>query len=312
MKIVGRQAVSFLLFLWIFSTISFLLINLAPGDPASTILRTEDVAVTQEQLNEVREDLGMNDSIVEQYTAWLGSFILLDWGTSYITQEPALAMIIRAMPGTLYMSAGAFLVALLIAVPTGVAAALARGSWVDKSARMLAVTGASVPNFLIGLILIQLFAVQLGWLPAIGAGTWWHLLLPSLTLGLGMASFYIRLIRSSFLEALEEPSLRAISARGISERKLRWKYTFRAALVPVISVLGVSISSLIGGTVVIEVVFGYPGAGSLIVDSITRRDIPVIQGYTVLMAAAVSLIQLSSDLLLRWIAPGHGTDRRMF
>lgn len=312
MKIIGRQAVSFLLFLWIFSTISFLLINLAPGDPASTILRAEDVAVTQQQLNEVRQELGMNDSIFKQYTAWLGSFLLLDWGTSYVTQESAFMMIMRALPATIYISAGAFLTAAVIAVPIGTAAALYRGSWIDKSARLLAVTGASVPSFLIGLVLIQLFAVQLGWLPAIGAGTWWHLLLPSLTLGIGMASFYIRLIRSSFLEALEEPSLRAVAARGISEQKLRWKYTFRAALVPVISVLGVSISSLIGGTVVIEVVFGYPGAGSLIVDSITRRDIPVIQGYTVLMAAAVSLIQLSSDLLLRRIAPNRGTEGRVF
>ncbi|MFB4162326.1 nickel ABC transporter permease [Alteribacillus sp. JSM 102045] len=305
MKAASRRIISFLLFVWIFSTISFLLISLSPGDPATTILRAEDVTVTEEQLEQVREELGLNKPVWRQYVQWLVSFLLLDWGESYVTQEPALEMLLQAFPATLYLSAGAFIVAMGVAVPLGVFSAIHRGTWVDSGARLLSVSGASVPNFLLGLFFIQLFAVQLGWFPSMGSGTWGHIVLPSLTLGIGMSSFYIRLIRSSFLESMAEPSLIAVSLRGVSKRRIRWGYIFRAALVPVFSVLGVSISSLIGGTVVIEVVFGFPGVGSLIVDSITRRDIPVIQCYTILMVAGVTFIQLISDVMLRLLGPGH-------
>lgn len=302
-RILFRRFIEVVIFVLVITFISFLFVRLAPGDPVLSILQVDDVSITNEQVNELREELGFNDPLFVQYGDWFADFIQLDFGNSYITNQPVMEMIMGGLPATLELTVGALLVMLGIAIPLGSFAALYRGSWIDQFSRTVSLLGAAIPSFWLGLLLIDLFAVRWGALPTMGRDGFRSLILPSVTLGLAITSVYVRLLRSSLIDSLSQDFIRAARSRGILEIRIFFVHAFRYSLPPVITVFGVSLGSLIGGVVVIEVIFAYPGIGKMVVDSIRSRDYPVIQGYLLIMAIIVFMVNSAVDLSYRYLNP---------
>lgn len=302
-QILGRRFIEVVIFVLAVSFISFLFVRLAPGDPVLTILKVDDVSVTKEQVEALREELGFNDPLPVQYGRWLADFVQFDFGHSYITKQPVMEMILGGLPATIELTIGALIVMLCAAVPLGSLGALYPGSWIDRFSRGVSLLGAAIPSFWLALIFIELFAVRLGVLPPMGRDGLLSAVLPCLTLGLAVTSVYVRLLRASLLESLSHEFVRAARSRGLTEWRIFFAHAFRCSLPPVITVFGVSLGSLIGGVVVIEVIFAYPGIGKLVVDSIRSRDYPVIQGYILVMAIIVFVVNSAVDLSYRLLNP---------
>ncbi|MBD7969759.1 nickel ABC transporter permease [Paenibacillus gallinarum] len=302
-RILTRKFLEVLFFMLFITFISFLFIRLAPGDPVLTILNVDELSVSQEQVETLREEMGFNDPLLVQYGMWLLQFIQLDFGQSYTTGQPVMDVILRGLPATLELATGALLVMLFVSIPLGSLSALYKDSWIDQVSRTLSILGAAIPSFWLGLIFIDLFSVRLNWLPTMGRDGWATLILPSLTLGLAISSVYVRLLRSSLLDSLGQEFIRAARSRGLSEYRIFLVHALRHSLPPVITFFGVSLGSLIGGVVVIEVLFAYPGTGKLIVDAIRQRDYPLIQGYILMMAVIVFVVNTCVDLSYRYLNP---------
>lgn len=302
-RILGRRFIEVVLFLLVITFISFLFVRLAPGDPVLSMLRVDDVSVTNDQVEALREQLGFHDPLLVQYGRWLADFARLDFGNSYITDQPVMAMILRGLPATLELSFGALVVMLSVAIPLGSLAALYRGSWMDQVSRGVSLLGAAIPSFWLALLFIDLFAVRWAIFPPMGRDGIISAVLPSITLGLAITSVYVRLLRSSLLDSLSHEFIRAARSRGLSEMRIFFAHAFRHSLPPVITVFGISLGSLIGGVVVIEVIFAYPGIGKMVVDSIRSRDYPVIQGFMVVMAIIVFFVNSAVDLSYRYVNP---------
>ncbi len=297
------RASEVMVFLLVVTFVSFLFARLAPGDPVMSILRVDDVSVTTAQVETLREELGFNEPLLVQYGNWFMDFVKLDFGKSYLTNQPVLEMLLSGLPATLELTVGALMVMLFIAVPLGSLAAIYRNSWIDQVSRWISLFGAAVPSFWLGLLLIDLFGVRLNVLPTMGRDGFVSILLPSVTLGLAITSVYVRLLRSSLIDALSNDYIKAARSRGISGVQIFFFHALRAALPPVITVFGVSLGSLIGGVVVIEVIFAYPGIGKMVVEAIRARDYPVIQGYLFLMAVIVFIVNSLVDISYRYLNP---------
>ncbi|CAM4356449.1 MAG: ABC transporter permease [Paenibacillus macerans] len=302
-QILVRKFLEVLLFLLFITFVSFLFIRLAPGDPVLTILNVDELSVSQAQVETLREEMGFNEPLLVQYGRWLLKFIQLDFGNSYMTGQPVMDVIFMGLPATLELAVGALIVMLMVSVPLGSLSALYRNSWIDHVGRILSILGAAVPSFWLGLLFIDLFGVRLNWLPTMGRDGLLTWVLPSLTLGLAISSVYVRLLRSSLLDSLSQEFIRAARARGLSERRIFLVHAFRHSLPPVITFFGVSLGSLIGGVLVIEVLFAYPGIGKLVVDAIRGRDYPLIQGYILMMAVIVFIVNTCVDLSYRYLNP---------
>lgn len=303
LRILLKRSIEAAVFLLLVTFVSFLFARLAPGDPVLSILRVDDVSVTAAQVEALREDMGFNESLLVQYGEWFLDFVRLDFGTSYLTGQPVLEMLLSGLPATLELTVGALLVMIFIALPLGSLAALYRGSWIDQLSRWFSLVGAAVPSFWLGLLLIDLFGVRLKWLPTMGRDGVVSMVLPSVTLGLAITSVYVRLLRSSLIDSLSNDYVKAARSRGISEIRIFFTHALRAALPPVITVFGVSLGSLIGGAVVIEVIFAYPGIGKMVVEAIRSRDYPVIQGYLFIMAIIVFAVNSLVDISYRYLNP---------
>ncbi|AYA76104.1 nickel ABC transporter permease subunit NikB [Bacillus sp. Y1] len=302
-QIITRKFFEVLVFVLFITFVSFLFVRMAPGDPVLTILNVDELSVSQEQVEELREDMGFNKPLLVQYGLWLMNFIQFDFGLSYATGQPVLDMILMGLPATIELSVGALFVMLLVSIPLGSLSALYRNSWIDQISRVLSILGAAIPSFWLGLIFIDLFGARLNILPTMGRDGLISLILPSLTLGLAISSVYVRLLRSSLLDSLSQEFIRAARARGLSETRIFFAHAFRHSLPPVITVFGVSLGSLIGGVVVIEVLFAYPGIGKMVVDAIRQRDYPLIQGYILIMAIIVFLVNTCVDISYRYLNP---------
>ncbi|WP_066050813.1 nickel ABC transporter permease [Robertmurraya korlensis] len=302
-RIVTRKFFEVVVFVLFITFVSFLFVRMAPGDPVLTILNVDELSVSQEQVEALREDMGFNKPILVQYGLWLMNFIQFDFGLSYATGQPVLDMILMGLPATIELSVGALVVMLLVSIPLGSLSALYRNSWIDQISRVLSILGAAIPSFWLGLIFIDLFGARLNILPTMGRDGLISLILPSLTLGLAISSVYVRLLRSSLLDSLSQEFIRAARARGLSETRIFFAHAFRHSLPPVITVFGVSLGSLIGGVVVIEVLFSYPGIGKMVVDAIRQRDYPLIQGYILIMAIVVFLVNTCVDISYRYLNP---------
>ncbi|SFE60529.1 peptide/nickel transport system permease protein [Paenibacillus algorifonticola] len=296
MSIVWKRGVELVLFILLLSFVSFVFVKLAPGDAVKQMLRSDDVAVTSSEIERQREELGLNEPVFIQYGHWLAKLVRLDLGHSYMTNRPVSEELLGKMPATLLLTGSSLLILLLIALPLGALSALYPNRVIDRASRLLAVMGTSIPSFWLGLLFIEGLSVRAGLFPSMGTGTLAHLVLPSLTLGLTMSAVYVRLIRSSLMDSLTQDFIRGARSRGIGSGKILLLHAFRHALTPVLTMFGVSVGSLLGGTVVIEVLFAYPGMGKFIVDAIQSRDYPVIQGYMVVMGIVVTLIHLLVDL----------------
>ncbi|ANU15652.1 nickel ABC transporter permease subunit NikB [Planococcus maritimus] len=302
-RIITRRLVEVAVFLLLITFVSFLFARMAPGDPVLSILRVDDLSVSADQVEQLREDMGFNEPLLVQYGEWLADFVRLDFGNSYISNQPVMDMLRGGVPATLELTLGGLFVMVLVALPLGSLSALHRGSWIDQVSRGVSLIGAAIPSFWLGLILIDLFGVRLGWLPTMGRDGLHSAVLPSITLGLAMSSVYVRLLRSSLIDALNQENIRAARARGIPEPRIFFSHVLRASLPPVITVFGVSLGSLIGGVVVIEVIFAYPGIGKMVVDAIRSRDYPMIQGYIFVMAMLVFALNSLVDLCYRYLNP---------
>ncbi|MFT9369628.1 nickel ABC transporter permease [Paenibacillus polymyxa] len=300
---IAKKFLTLILFFLILSFVSFCLLKLVPGDPVRSILRVDDVAVSNQQIADMRSQLGLDQPLPVQYGKWLVQLLQLDFGQSYLTHRPVLTEFIEKLPYTLLLTGGSLFIMLLIALPLGTMSALYRNRWIDSVSRVFALIGSSIPSFWLGLLFIEWFAVKLRILPSMGDGTVFHLVLPSLTLGLAMAAVYVRMIRASLIESSGQDFIKAAQARGISPVRIFFRHMFRHSLIPLITVFSESIGSLLGGTVVIEVLFAYPGLGKWIVDAIAARDYPIIQGYTIFMAIFIICLNILVELSYRWVNP---------
>lgn len=294
--------------LMIVAVLVFLLTRLASGDPMALMLGDQ---ATVEDVAKARMQYGLDKPLPTQFALWVGELMQGNLGQSIFLQRPvAQALLERAEP-TLFLALFAVTVAAAIGVPCGMVAAIWRGSLADQLLSGLAMLGASIPSFWMGLILIQFFAVHLGWFPASGYGDpgmglgarLYHLVLPAAVLGLLNSALIIRFTRASMLDILGEDFVRTARAKGLPERVVMFKHVLRNALVPIITVLGLTVALMIGGTVVTETVFNLPGVGNLVVRAVLRRDYPVIQGTLLVIAGIYVFINLLIDLLYTLVDP---------
>lgn len=301
--------------LLIVGIVVFTLMHLTPGDPASVMLGRE---ATQEQKDALRQRLGLDEPIPVQFFSWFKSALQLDFGDSLFIGKPVTqALLDRAEPTGL-LALYSLTLAVILAIPAGVIAAVRANSILDRLLMVVSISGVAIPSFFFGILLILLFAVVLGWLPSggyvdIGDNPLEHfkyMLLPTLTLGFSAAGLLARLVRSTMLDVLNEDYVRTAYSKGLEQRRVVVVHAFRNALIPVLTIIGVTFAGMLGGAVVIETVFNIPGMGRLLVQSVTRRDIPVVQGAVMTVAAIEVLVMLLVDLLYVYVDPRirYGTD----
>jgi peptide/nickel transport system permease protein len=294
--------------LLIVGVIVFTLMHLTPGDPAAVMLGPDS---TPEQKEALRERLGLNEPIWTQFTIWFTNALRLDFGDSLFIGKPVIeALKDRAEPTGL-LALYALIFSLIVAIPAGVIAAVRANSLLDRLLMVVSISGVAIPSFFFGILLILLFAVVLGWLPSGGyvnirddpVEHFKYMILPSITLGFAAAGLLARLVRSTMLDVLNEDYVRTAYSKGLAERRVVVVHAFRNALIPVLTIIGISFAGMLGGAVVIEQVFNIPGMGRLLVNSVVRRDIPVVQGAVMTVAAIEVLVMLLIDILYVFIDP---------
>lgn len=277
----------------------FVLVRLT-GDPVRLMLPDE---ASQEQIDQTRERLGLNKPVWEQYLSFMADAVRGDFGNSFRGGQPAMSLVLDRMPATLKLAGVAVAFAIIISLPTGIASARYKNSIIDLFGRLMALIGQAVPSFWLGIMLILLFSVRLQWFPAFGGDGIRALILPGFALGAYSAAIMSRLLRSSMLEVLGADYIRTARAKGITERGVLYRHALQNALRPYITILGLQVRVLLGGAVVIEAVFAYPGMGRLVLQSINNRDFPVVQAFVVLIVIVIVLTNLIVDLLYMVIDP---------
>lgn len=277
----------------------FVLIRLS-GDPVRLMLPLD---ATVEQEERLRSQLGLDQPILVQYGRFLAGVVQGDFGNSLRHREPALTLVVERMPASLLLTAAGLGTSVAIGVPLGVLAATRRGGAVDRGLTVLALAGQSMPSFWLGILLILALAVNLRLFPPSGAGTWKHLVLPGLTLGAYSAALVYRLTRSAMLEVLDKEFVRTARAKGLGPRVVIWRHAFRNAALPVVTIIGLQFNNLIGGAIITETVFAYPGMSLIAVQAIDNRDFPVVQAFVFVLALAVTLVNLVTDLAYSWLNP---------
>jgi peptide/nickel transport system permease protein len=299
------RRVLYLIPTWLGITLlAFVLFSLTPGDPAATyFIRKFDRTPNPRELEQVRERFGLDEPLAEQYVTWVANALQGDLGTSFTTGRPVAEELLERFPATLELAAAATLLAVAIAIPLGILAAVRRNSVLDQVTRAAATLAASVPSFWLALLLIIVFSVKLQLLPATGRHGLESLVLPALALGIGEAALVARLARSSLLEVLGEDYIATARAKGISERAVIVRHGLRNALTAVVTQVGLTFGFLLAYSAIIEVVFVWPGIGRLAVDAIFQRDLPVIQGFVVFAGTVFILINLAVDLLYLKLDP---------
>ena len=278
----------------------FLLVHLVPGDPVEVMLGESSQPADRQAL---RVALGLDKPLLIQFGNYLSGLAALDMGKSLHSHRPVTAMLAERFPATAELALAALFVALLIAVPLGAAAAVHRGSGYDHVAIGFATLGVSIPNFVLGPLLILLFSFTLGWLPVSGREMTGALVLPALTLGTGLAAILARMLRSTLLEVLTEDFIRTARAKGLPEWRVLIAHAFGNAMLPVITLLGLQLGTLLAGAVITEIVFSWPGLGSLTVEAIQRRDYPVLQGCVLVVSISYVLVNSFTDVVYGWLDP---------
>jgi len=293
------QRVLALLPVWLGITLlAFGLGRLAPGDPAYLIAAQQsDGPPPTALVEQIRSEYGLNDPWFVQYGRWVGQVLRGDLGVSYKSGEEILNAFLHRFPATLKLAVAGLLVGVCLALPLGILAAVRRGSFVDHLSRVIALIGTSLPGFWLAYLLILLFAVNLRLLPVSGSSTWRHMVLPVLVLGLGVAGSLMRLTRSSLLEILGQDFIRTAHAKGLGSLHVLYGHALKNALIPIVTVMGITLGHLLGGSIIVETIFAWPGIGKLLVDGIGNRDYPLIQSYVLFMGTFFILISLGVDLL---------------
>ena len=300
LRFLGRRLVLTIPVLLGVATLVFSLIHLIPGDPAQAMLGE---TASEEDVAALRTKLGLDRPLLEQYGAFLGGTIRGDLGTSLRTSQPVTEAILERLPATMELAAAAMLVSLGLSIPLGIIAAVKRGTFVDHAATTLSLLGVSIPNFWLGPLLAIVFAIELGWLPVSGRGTWAHLVLPAISLGAALAAILARMTRATLLEELREPYVYAARARGASRFRAVVRHAFRNSLIPVVTLVGLQFGAVLTGAVITETVFSWPGIGRLLIQSIGFRDYPLVQGCILLIAVTYVGVNLLTDLVYGVIDP---------
>jgi peptide/nickel transport system permease protein len=282
------------------ATLVFSLIHLVPGDPAQAMIGD---GASPQDVAELRKTLGLDQPLLTQYVTFLRNAIKGDLGKSFRTGQPVTTMIFERVPATAELAVAAMLIAILLAIPLGVVAAVWRGTAIDYSAMTFALAGVSIPNFWLGPLLAIVFAVELGWLPVSGRGTLAHLVLPAISLGLALAAILARMTRASLLDELGELYVRAARARGASTTSAITVHALRNSMVPLLTIVALQFGAVLTGAVITETIFAWPGIGRLLIQSIGFRDYPTVQGCILLIAVTYVSVNLLTDLMYGVLDP---------
>lgn len=291
-----RRVLQFIPVLLGLTFLAFLLIYLSPSDPVSVRMSAGGISVNPEIMESMRRSMGLDRPLLIQYGDWLWNILHGNMGKSYITDADVLDQILKALPYTLKMAGASLLLTLCISIPVGILTAAMQNSKFDYVVRVMAFVGNALPNFIIALCLMFIFSYRLGWIPVLATTKPIGLVLPALTLALVMSSRYIRQIRAAMLDELSKGYVVGLRSRGLSETTILYKNALKNIMVTVITLTGISLGSLLGGTVIVETVFTWPGLGSLIMEGISQRDYPVVQAVIVWMASAFMVVNLLTDI----------------
>ena len=291
-----RRVLQFIPVLLGITFLAFLLIYLSPSDPVSVRMSAGGICVSPEIMESMRRSMGLDRPLLIQYGDWLWNILHGNMGKSYITDADVLDQILKALPYTLKMAGASLLLTLCISIPVGILTAAMQNSKFDYVVRVMAFVGNALPNFIIALCLMFIFSYRLGWIPVLATTKPIGLILPALTLALVMSSRYIRQIRAAMLDELGKGYVVGLRSRGLSETTILYKNVLKNIMVTVITLTGISLGSLLGGTVIVETVFTWPGLGSLIMEGISQRDYPVVQAVIVWMASAFMVVNLLTDI----------------
>jgi peptide/nickel transport system permease protein len=276
---------------------------LTPGDPVVALLGDSAQGITGQAREDLRRQLGLDRPWPAQYLDYVGGLVRGDLGTSVRSRRPVLREVLDRLPATAELALAGLAIAVALGVSLGVAAALRKRTWVDALAIAVALVGVSVPVFWSGFLLMLVFSLDLGWLPASGRGTWRHLVLPAVTVGVSSAAFIARITRGAVLETLGQDYVRTARAKGVAERIVVVRHALRNALLPIVTVVGLQLGGLLGGAVLTESVFAWPGVGRMLVDAILARDLPLVQGSVLVVALLFILVNLAVDLSYAAINP---------
>jgi len=282
------------------ATLVFALIHLVPGDPAQSMLGE---SASPKEIETLRKSLGLDRPLVTQYRAFLAGVARGNLGTSFRFGTPVTEEIRKRLPDTALLAVAAMTVAIVVAIPLGIVAAVFRGRFLDHAAMTLALAGISMPSFWLGPLLAILFAVRLGWLPVSGSGTLQHLVLPAVTLGTALAAILARMTRSSVIEELRELYVMAARARGLSQARAVLRHAFRNSLIPVVTIIGLQFGAVLTGTIITETIFGWPGVGRLLIQAINTRDYPLVQGCILFISVTYVAMNLITDLTYGFLDP---------
>ena len=301
LKFTMKRLVYLVLVLVGVSFLVFLLLYMTPGDPVRMMLGE---SATPEAQAELRLELGLDDPFLVQYGRYIKNIVVhQDLGTSYSTRRPVLDEIMKVFPNTVKLATAAIIIAVILGTFLGIVSAVKQNSLLDNAVMVLALIGTSAPIFWIGILMIILFSVNLGWLPPSGFGSFKQLIMPALALGMQSTAVVARMTRSSMLEVIRQDFVKTARAKGQKESVVIMKHVFRNALIPVITVVGLQFGTLLGGAMLTEVVFSIPGVGRLMIEAIKQRDFPIVQGSVLFVAACFSLVNLAVDLLYAVVDP---------
>lgn len=305
-KYIGRRVLQLIPVLLGITLLSFFLLHTSSVTAIDMKEANTGGVLSEAERTAMEAELGLDQPLWKQYGTWLVQVLHGDFGTSYVSGKPVGSTFLSKLPATLELTVGSLLLTILLSFPLGVAAAVKKDSWLDRVIRFFSFIGNSLPNFFVALLLLYVFAVKLQWLPVLGSSQGWKgILLPSLTLAIAMAAKYTRQIRAAVLEELQKEYVTGARARGITEKKILYKSVLRSAMLAIVTLLGLSIGSLLGGTAIVETIFSWDGVGKMAIDAITMRDYPVMQAYVIWMALIYMVINLGTDLLY------HGLDPRI-
>ncbi len=290
------------------SFVVFMIIHLVPGDPVRIMLGLQ---ADQAKIEKIRRQMGFDRPLLVQYADWLWSALHGDLGQSFITGQSVAQAVAQRFPATLSLALAALVIALIIALPAGTISALNVGSPLDYAAMFFSQVGVSIPDFWLGILLMLIFALALGWLPPSGYtsptenfGDWLqHLILPSMTVGLITASILTRFVRSAVLEVLHQNHVRTARAKGLAEQKVIIRHVLKNAAIPIVTIVGMQMASLLGGIIIVEVIFAWPGLGRLALDAVVRRDYPMVQGAVLIVALFFAVVNVIVDLLYAYLDP---------
>jgi ABC-type dipeptide/oligopeptide/nickel transport system permease component len=299
LSFLGARVLRAVIALWLVSTVVFVVMRLS-GDPVPLLLPPD---APRSEIFRVRAELGLDRPLPVQYAVFLASTARGDFGRSIHFRRPAMQAVVERLPATIELGLAAFAFALVVAVPVGVLSAIRRNSWLDQSAMGVALVGQSAPTFFVGILFILILSIKVGWFPTSGRGDWRHLVLPALTLGLFAMASMARVTRSAVLEVLRADYVRTARAKGLAERLVVAKHTLKNAAIPIVTITGLQFGGLLGGAVVTETVFAWPGIGRLAIQSIYNRDYPVVQASVFIAAVMFIVINFFVDVIYGLLDP---------